>query len=249
VAAALGGLLFGFDTSVINGAVNSIQKTLSLDPAVLGFTIASVIAPAYMGGMAPAPLRGGPSSLQQLAITLGIFLALPSDAGMARIAGGADAQLWWGLSAWRWRLLVGVVPAVVHGVLSLHIPESPQDLIRRGRTDAALSVIANVTGAADPEQRFKEIEESIENERRSTYRDLRGHAFGQAPILWIGMGMAAFQQLVGINAIFFVDDRVGRSCGWSSARSSPTRCGQSHWAWRRHSTGSLISCSPCCSPS
>jgi hypothetical protein len=65
-----------------------------------------------------------------------------------------------------------VVPAVVHGVLSLHIPESPQDLIRRGRTDAALSVIANVTGAAEPEQRFKEIEESIENERRSTYRDL-----------------------------------------------------------------------------
>lgn len=88
MAAALGGLLFGFDTSVINGAVNSIQKTLSLDPAVLGFTIASVIAPAYMGGMAPARLRGGPSSLQQLAITLGIFLALPSDAGMARIAGG-----------------------------------------------------------------------------------------------------------------------------------------------------------------
>lgn len=265
--------------------MNSIQETFSLDPAVLGFTIAitllgcavgawfagqladvwgrrpvmvigaclfvissigsgfafavwdlmawriigglaigiaSVIAPAYIGEIAPARLRGGLSSLQQLAITLGIFLALLSDAGMARIAGGAGAQLWWGLSAWRWMLLVGVVPAVVYGVLSLRIPESPQYLIRRGRKDEALSVIANVTGAADPEQRYKDIEESIENERRSTYRDLRGHAFGLQSILWIGIGMAAFQQLVGINAIFYYSTTLWQSVGFSQQDSFTT---------------------------
>lgn len=285
VAAALGGLLFGFDTSVINGAVNSIQSTFSLDPAILGFTIAitllgcavgawfagqladvwgrrpvmvlaaclfvissigsgfafavwdlmawriigglaigiaSVIAPAYIGEIAPARLRGGLSSLQQLAITLGIFLALLSDAGMARFAGGADSQLWWGLDAWRWMLLVGVIPAVVYGILSLRIPESPQYLIRRGRKEEALAVIANVTGAADPEQRYKDIEESIESERRSTYRDLRGHAFGLQPILWIGIGMAAFQQLVGINAIFYYSTTLWQSVGFSQQDSFTT---------------------------
>ncbi|WP_287932047.1 sugar porter family MFS transporter [Arthrobacter sp.] len=285
VAAALGGLLFGFDTSVINGAVNSIQKTFTLDAAVLGFTvaitllgcavgawfagqladvwgrkavmvlaaglfvvssigsglavadwnlmawrvigglaigIASVIAPAYIGEIAPARLRGGLSSLQQLAITVGIFLALLSDASLARVAGAAGNALWWGLPAWRWMLLVGVIPAVVYGLLSLRIPESPQFLIRAGRKDEALDVIRTVTGAADPEKRLAEIQESIENERRSTYRDLRGPALGLAPILWIGIGMAAFQQLVGINAIFYYSTTLWQSVGFSQQDSFTT---------------------------
>ncbi|WP_183512803.1 sugar porter family MFS transporter [Paeniglutamicibacter cryotolerans] len=285
VAAALGGLLFGFDTSVINGAVNSIQSTFALDSSVLGLTvaitllgcatgawfagqladvwgrrpvmvlaaclfvissigsgfafavwdlmawrvigglaigIASVIAPAYIGEIAPARLRGALSSLQQLAITLGIFLALLSDAGLARFAGGASNELWWGLDAWRWMLLLGVVPAIVYGVLSLRIPESPQFLIRRGRKEDALAVIANVTGAADPEQRYAEISSSIEDQRRSSYRDLRGPAFGLHPILWIGIGMAAFQQLVGINAIFYYSTTLWQSVGFSQEDSFTT---------------------------
>lgn len=285
VAAALGGLLFGFDTSVINGAVNSIQKTFTLDAAVLGFTvaitllgcavgawfagqladvwgrkpvmvlaaglfvvssigsglavadwdlmawrvigglaigIASVIAPAYIGEIAPARLRGGLSSLQQLAITVGIFLALLSDASLARVAGAAGDALWWGLPAWRWMLLVGVIPAVVYGLLSLRIPESPQFLIRAGRKDEALEVIRTVTGAADPEKRLADIQESIEDERHSTYRDLRGPALGLAPILWIGIGMAAFQQLVGINAIFYYSTTLWQSVGFSQQDSFTT---------------------------
>lgn len=285
VAAALGGLLFGFDTSVINGAVNSIQSTFSLDPAVLGFTIAitllgcaagawfagqladvwgrrpvmllsaclfvvssigsglatavwdlmmwrvigglaigiaSVIAPAYIGEIAPARLRGALSSLQQLAITLGIFLALLSDAGLARFAGGAGEQLWWGMDAWRWMLLVGVVPAVVYGLLSLRIPESPQFLIRKGRKDEALKVISDVTGAADPQKRYKEIQDSIKDQRRTSYRDLKGPAFGLQPILWVGIGMAAFQQLVGINAIFYYSTTLWQSVGFSQQDSFTT---------------------------
>ncbi len=285
LAAALGGLLFGFDTSVINGAVNSIQSTFSLGSAAVGITvaitligcaigawfaglladiwgrkpvmvlaaalfvissigsgyafavwdlmlwriigglaigIASVIAPAYIGEIAPARVRGGLSSLQQLAITLGIFLALLSDAGLARAAGSADNLLWWGIPAWRWMLLVGVIPAIVYGLLSLTIPESPQFLIRKGRNEDALKVISDVTGSADPDQRLKEIEESLEHERHSTYRDLRGPALGLQPILWIGIGMAAFQQLVGINAIFYYSTTLWQSVGFSQKDSFTT---------------------------
>jgi SP family sugar:H+ symporter-like MFS transporter len=285
LAAALGGLLFGFDTSVINGAVNSIQDEFKLGSAAVGITvaitligcaigawfagqladvwgrklvmviaavlfvassigsgfafadwdlmawrligglaigIASVIAPAYIGEIAPARYRGGLSSLQQLAITLGIFLALLSDAGLAGAAGSASEQLWWGLPAWRWMLLVGVVPAVVYGLLALLIPESPQYLLRKQRDDEALAVVRNVTGADDPEQRLKEIKESLENQRRSSYRDLRGTALGLQPILWIGIAMAAFQQLVGINAIFYYSTALWQSVGFSENDSFTT---------------------------
>lgn len=285
IAAALGGLLFGFDTSVINGAVDSIQKTFDLGSAAIGFTvaitligcaigawfagqladawgrkivmliaavlfvassigsglafadwelmswrfigglaigIASVIAPAYIGEVAPARLRGALSSLQQLAITLGIFLALLSDAALAGSKGDASRELWFGVEAWRWMLLVGVIPAVVYGILSLTIPESPQYLVRKGRVDDALHVVKNVTGAANPQQRLDEIKESLEVEKKSSYRDLRGKALGLQPILWIGIGMAAFQQLVGINAIFYYSTTLWKSVGFSASDSFVT---------------------------
>ncbi|WP_243064641.1 sugar porter family MFS transporter [Humibacter sp. RRB41] len=285
IAAALGGLLFGFDTSVINGAVDSIQHTFDLGSGEVGFTvaitligcavgawfagqladawgrksvmllaailfvissigsgfafadwdliiwrligglaigIASVIAPAYIGEIAPAKLRGSLSSLQQLAITLGIFLALLSDAALAGSEGDALRELWFGLPAWRWMLLVGVIPALVYGILSLSIPESPQYLLRKGRRDDAKEVVRDVTGAIDIDKRIDEIEESLENERRSRYRDLRGKAFGLQPILWVAIGMAAFQQLVGINAIFYYSTTLWKSVGFSAGDSFVT---------------------------
>ncbi|MGN6125734.1 MAG: sugar porter family MFS transporter, partial [Humibacter sp.] len=285
IAAALGGLLFGFDTSVINGAVDSIQSTFHLDSALVGFTVAitligcaigawfagqladawgrkavmviaailfvvsslgsglsfadwdlmvwrfigglaigaaSVIAPAYIGEIAPAKLRGGLSSLQQLAITLGIFLALLSDAALAGSQGNALRELWFGLPAWRWMLLVGVIPAVVYGILSLSIPESPQYLVRKGRRDEAKAVVRDVTGAIDIDQRIGEIEDSLESQRRAQYRDLRGKAWGLQPILWVGLGMAAFQQLVGINAIFYYSTTLWKSVGFSASDSFVT---------------------------
>ncbi|MDQ4492279.1 sugar porter family MFS transporter [Sinomonas sp. ASV486] len=284
-AAAVGGLLFGFDTSVINGAVNSIQSAFHLDSAFLGLAvaitligcaigawfagqladvwgrrpvmllgaglfivssigsglafavwdlmlwriigglaigIASVIAPAYIGEIAPARLRGGLSSLQQLAITVGIFIALLSDAGLARGAGGPGSDFWWGLPAWRWMLLVGVVPAVVYGLLTLRIPESPQFLIRAGKGDEAREVIGLVAGSDNVSKRYQEIEDSIENERHSSHHDLRGTALGLAPIVWIGIGMAAFQQLVGINAIFYYSTTLWQSVGFTQQDSFTT---------------------------
>jgi len=40
VAGALGGFLFGFDSSVVNGAVDAIGKQFDLSPAVQGFSVA-----------------------------------------------------------------------------------------------------------------------------------------------------------------------------------------------------------------
>lgn len=284
VAAAVGGLLFGFDTAVINGAVDAIGEEFTLSPGVLGFTVAitllgcavgawfagqladrlgrkkvmvgaailfaansvgsayafsewdlmwwrlvgglaigtaSVIAPGYIAEVAPSKWRGALGSVQQLAITLGIFAALLSDAFLADAAGSALGDLWWGLAAWRWMLLVGVVPAAVYGVLALTIPESPQYLVRHNRDEDAAKVLRSVSGVRDTDLKIRQIRQSF-NTEKPTFRDLRGPKFGLQPILWVGMAIAAFQQLVGINAIFYYSTTLWKSVGFSESDSFTT---------------------------
>ena len=48
-AAALGGFLFGFDSGVINGTVDALQKAFDSDAAVTGFNVASVLLGAMVG--------------------------------------------------------------------------------------------------------------------------------------------------------------------------------------------------------
>ena len=110
----------------------------------LGVGAASVIAPAYIAEISPASIRGRMGSLQQLAIVTGIFVALLSDAFLARVAGGAGEDLWFGLAAWRWMFLTGAIPALVYGLMSLQIPESPRYLVARGETDEAREVLGQV---------------------------------------------------------------------------------------------------------
>jgi SP family sugar:H+ symporter-like MFS transporter len=96
--------------------------------------MASVIAPAYIAEVAPAHLRGRLGSLQQMAIVVGIFLALLCDYFIASGAGGsAEAPFWFGVPAWRWMFWSEIPPAVLYGVAALTIPESPRYLVAQGR--------------------------------------------------------------------------------------------------------------------
>ncbi|MGF0314062.1 sugar porter family MFS transporter [Rhodococcus sp. IEGM1428] len=285
VAAAVGGFLFGFDSSVINGAVDSIEdhfllgsfttgfvvaialigcavgawfagsladrwgrkKVMLLGSALfvissigsglafsvpdlmlwrvlggLGIGIASVIAPAYIAEIAPAKWRGALASLQQLAITIGIFAALLSDALLAGAADGASNDLWLGAEAWRWMFLVGVVPALVYGLLATLIPESPRYLVGQHLDDEAARVLAEITGELHPDERVHEIRLTLRKESRSSFADIRGPKFGLQPIVWVGITMAVLQQLVGINAIFYYSTTLWRSVGFSEDQSFTT---------------------------
>ena len=102
--------------------------------AGIGVGVASVIVPAYIAEVSPAHVRGRLGSLQQLAIVLGIFVALAADAVLAGAAGSAAAQFWLGLAAWRWMFIVAAIPAVVYGTLVLAVPESPRFLVARGES-------------------------------------------------------------------------------------------------------------------
>ena len=282
VAAAVGGFLFGFDSSVVNGAVNSIQHHFALGPVVTGFIvaiallgcavgayiagrladrwgrlkvmllgavmffassigaglafsawdlgfwrvigglgigIASVVAPAYIAEIAPKQSRGRLASLQQLAITIGIFIALLSDALLAGVAGSASNQLWLGLEAWRWMFLVGVIPSVVYGILALTLPESPRYLLATGQHDEAKAIFATLVPESDVDRQISDIERSIQEDEEGAKATLHGNRFGLKPIVWIGIILSVFQQFVGINVIFYYSTTLWRAVGFTEKSS------------------------------
>ncbi len=280
--AALGGFLFGYDSAVINGAVQAIGDHFHTAAGTLGFAvasallgaaagavtagrvadwwgrlwamraaavlflvsavgtglagslallivlrviggvgvgIASVIAPAYIAEIAPARIRGRLGSFQQLAIVLGIFVALLIDYVLATIAGSPEKKLALGLPAWRWMFLAMVVPAVVYGIGALFIPESPRYLIFKERLAEAGDVLRRVLGDIDIPGKVREIQQTLAREAKPSIRDLRGPALGLLPIVWVGIGLSVFQQFVGINVIFYYSSVLWHAVGFSESDS------------------------------
>src|SRR6201986_2731266 len=203
-SAAMGGFLFGFDTAVINGAVDAIRVWSGAASWLLGFAVAgallgsaigawfagpladrygriavmkiaavifflssigsgcawdilalslfrflggtaigaaSVIAPAYIAEVSPAAYRGRLGSLQQLAIVIGLFVALLCDYALASPPRGAERPLWFGLQAWRWMFIAATIPSAVYAGLAGMIPESPRYLVLKKHLAEAAEVL------------------------------------------------------------------------------------------------------------
>ncbi|WP_022926006.1 sugar porter family MFS transporter [Serinicoccus marinus] len=274
--AALGGFLFGFDTAVINGAVNAMRNDFEMGAGLTGFVVssallgcmvgayvagrlaermgrirvmmlasalftlsaigsgfafgpvdmilwrviggigvgmASVIAPAYIAEIAPASIRGRLGSLQQLAIVVGIFIALLSDYFLAGVAGGS-AEALWGSTAWRWMFWAEIIPALAYGVLATTIPESPRYLVTLGKLDEAREVLGRVMLRGIPE-RIKEIQRTVRRDAKTSLSDLVKSGGGLLPIVWIGIGLSVFQQFVGINVIFYYSSTLWQAVGFT----------------------------------
>jgi sugar porter (SP) family MFS transporter len=190
--------------------------------AGIGVGVASVVAPAYIAEISPASIRGRLGSMQQLAIVLGIFVALLSDAALADSAGGAASVLWLGLGAWRWMFIVGVVPALVYGVLAFSVPESPRHLVAGGRNEEALGVLKRVLALGSDAALRKKLDDiriSLESEHKPRWGDLVGGRAGFLPIVWIGIVLSVFQQFVGINVIFYYSTTLWNSVGFSESNA------------------------------
>lgn len=179
---------------------------------------ASVLAPAYIAEVSPARYRGRLGSLQQLAIVVGIFIALLSNFFIARLSGGsAEGEFMLGYEAWRWMFWTEAIPAVAYLLASLAIPESPRFLVARQREGEALEVLRRVE-PEDADLRLHEIQKTLAVGHRSEIGDILGR-FGFLPIIWVGIMLSAFQQLVGINVIFYYGSTLWRAVGFSEADS------------------------------
>jgi MFS family permease len=150
---------------------------------------ASVIAPAYIAECSPSQLRGRLGSLQQLAIVVGIFIALLSDYFIAVSAGSAESPFLFGIAAWRWMFWTEIPPAVFYGMAALAIPESPRYLVAQGREPEAANVLSKILGG-NVLAKIEEIRQTVLRERQPQFSDLLGRNGGLLPIVWIGIGLS-----------------------------------------------------------
>ena len=185
----------------------------------IGVGAASVIAPAYIAEVSPAHLRGRLGSLQQLAIVSGIFIALLSNWFIALLAGGSADNTWlFGAAAWRWMFWTELIPALLYGVCAFLIPESPRYLVAQGQEEKAAAILRKVEGG-DVAGRIEEIQATVSLDHKPRFSDLLNRRGGLLPIVWIGMGLSALQQFVGINVIFYYSSVLCRSVGFTEENS------------------------------
>jgi len=202
-------------TALATGAANSagffIAVRIAAGVAIGG---ASVLAPMYIAEVAPAHMRGRLASLQQMAIVVGLFSAFLSNAILARVAGGASDIFWFGMPTWRWMFWMEAVPAVAFLLGGMTIPESPRYLVFVGKHEQARKVFTLIGG--DGDRLVRQVEQTLEAERRPRLSDLIIPGTRRiAPVLWVGMGLAAFQQFVGINIIFYFGEILWKAAGAS----------------------------------
>jgi sugar porter (SP) family MFS transporter len=171
-----------------------------------GVGVAAVAAPLYAAELAPAEQRGRFVSSYQLAITIGIFLAYLIDQALA-----GDRQ---------WRVMLGVsaVPAVLLLFAILPAVESPRWLVRMGRRDLARENIVRARPWVDPDVRLKSIEDSLRDEPPdASWSEVFAPAW-RRPLV-IGIGLAVFQQITGINAVIYYSDRIFAAAGFSTPQA------------------------------
>lgn len=182
----------------------------------LGVGAASVLAPAYISEVTPASMRGRLSSVQQIMIITGLTGAFVANYSLAATAGGSTAEFWLGFPAWRWMFWLQVVPATIYLFALLLIPESPRFLVVKNREAEAEAVLAKLFGAATGARKVAEIRASLAADHKPSFRDLLDPITRKVrPIVWAGLILAVFQQLVGINIVFYYGATLWQSVGFS----------------------------------
>ena len=208
-----------FLLSAIGAGAASSSLVFIIARVLGGFAVgaASVMSPAYIAEVAPARYRGRLATVQQIAIISGLFAAFLSNYLLAKTAGASTEPLWGGYPAWRWMFWMMAFPSVLFLVLLLVIPESPRFLVVKRRKEQALAVLTKLYGPAQAQVTLAEIDASLSaDHHRPQLSDLISKATGKIrPIVWVGIGLATFQQLVGINVVFYSGAVLWQAVGFS----------------------------------
>ena len=171
-----------------------------------GVGVAAVAAPLYAAELAPAAFRGRFVSCYQLAITIGIFLAYLVDGWLSPSG------------AWRVMLGVSAAPGLLLFAVALAAPKSPRWLMMVGRRPEAAAELCKIRPGADIEPRLDAIGKALRQEGdRASWGEVF-HQEWRRP-LTIGIGLAVFQQITGINAIIYYADQIFSSAGFTTPAS------------------------------
>ncbi len=177
---------------------------------------ASVISPAYISEVSPAVIRGRLSSVQQVMIIVGLTAAFLSNYVLAATAGASTSMFWWGYEAWRWMFWIELIPAGIFLVALFFVPESPRFLVAKGKVAEAKTVLTRLFGPTAADATLQEIQHSLASDHQPRFSDLLEKGTSRVrKIVWVGIGLAVFQQLVGINIVFYYGAVLWQAVGFS----------------------------------
>ncbi len=208
-------------TVLIAGAMftlGALVQALAPDTLVLvagrliigaGVGVAAVAAPLYAAELAPSALRGRFVSSYQLAITMGIFLAYLVDGWLSKT------------DSWRIMLGAAAVPGLLLFAVALIAPQSPRWLMMVGRKADAATELGKIRPGVAVQSRLDSIDTALRAEgRKASWREVFDRQW-RRPLL-IGVGLAVFQQITGINAIIYYADQIFASAGFATQTSQTT---------------------------
>ncbi|MDD7384713.1 MAG: sugar porter family MFS transporter [Actinomycetaceae bacterium] len=182
----------------------------------MGFGAATTVAPGYVAEIAPADIRGRLIGFRQLAIILGLLFAAIINATVVGIVGSTMNTAALGLKGWQWMFLCLIIPAVFYAIATSMLDESPRYLVAVGRDEEAKRVLVKVSAEQDPESRVQSIRESL-------HVSIAGMSIGRIlktkwrGLVFVGVALAAFQQLTGTNGIFFYSNKLFEAVGFDES--------------------------------
>ena len=214
-AAAILFIISAFGSGIAGGTTEFVLYRIIGGLAV---GAASVMAPAYISEIAPAAVRGRLASIQQVAIIAGLFMAFLSNYFLARTSGSSLAPFWGGYETWRWMFWMELIPAFAFLILLFFIPRSPRYDVVRDNEVGALRTLTRVFNAERAREKVDEIARSLREDHKPRLADVldRG-GFIFKGLVWVGIGLAVFQQLVGINVVFYYGAVLWQSVGFTES--------------------------------
>lgn len=171
--------------------------------AGIGVGMASVLSPMYIAEIAPAHLRGRMVAINQLTIVIGILITNLVNYTLRN--SGDDA--------WRWMFGLGVVPSGLFLLGAFVLPESPRWLIKAGMESKAAVILQKIGGKQFAADSARTVKQSLIGLQKVSFATL--FEKGVLPAVLVGIGLAVFQQLCGINNIFNYAPKIFESIGAS----------------------------------
>lgn len=210
----LADFLFFAGSVVMASAPNPVALIVGRVFVGLGVGMASMTCPLYISETSPTNIRGALVSLNSFLITGGQFLSYLVNLGFTKVPG-----------TWRWMLGIAGVPALLQFILMLLLPESPRWLYRKGKEEAAKTIIRKIYPAEDVEAEITTLKESVEKEVNDKALEkvhimelIKTKAIRRG--LYAGVGLQVFQQFVGINTVMYYSPTIVQFAGYASNQTA-----------------------------
>jgi sugar porter (SP) family MFS transporter len=194
--------IFGIATGLAQSAWLFVFSRLLVGVAV---GISSMLTPLYIAELAPEDIRGALVTLNQLAISTGVVVAYYVDFLLA------------GSGNWRWMFMSAVLPSALLLAGLVYLPETPRWMAARGKFEDAARVLARIESPQQVERDLQELHRVTEADRLK-FRDLLQRRFSKP--LAVGIVLAIFQQVTGVNTIVYYAPTIFQMVGFTSASNA-----------------------------